>query len=132
MRATHLGHKPGLSTTGALLDAADGAFVGWFQSLHDSHPAKVGTAVERAAERGMPVQVRPDHAAPGVLLVHGSIDPDARLCHGLSTLATVLRSSVEASVRSGRLRSLRWAFHRQCDEKSLICISYLAQVTQAD
>lgn len=75
VRATQLRHKQGLSTSAVLVDAADGAFVGWVQ------PASRRTWPRRATQ---------------------SSAPSSAVC----------RCSA--------------------DEKSLIGISYSAQVTQAD
>lgn len=112
VRATHLRHKPGLSTTAALVDAADGFFVGWAQACHEGHLDKVRNAVRAAAERGLRVHVRLVQGSPGMRLVHGSIDTDPQLRRGLRTLGPAL-PSVESSVQSGRLRVLRYNPHRR-------------------
>lgn len=112
VRSTHLRHKPGYSTTGALVVLQDGAFVGWVQACHEEHLDKVRNAVRRGAERGLRVHVRSIPRLPGLRLAYGTMDTDPRLRRGLDAFGRSM-PSVDASVDAGQVRILRYNPHRR-------------------
>lgn len=116
VRAVRLRHKPGLSTTAALVaDVPDtaGVVLGWATVSHAGYRDKVSNAVRRAAERGREVTVRPVHGAgDDLLLTFGRIDTDPRLHRALDAVRPVL-PSVDAAVADGRVTVLRYNPHRR-------------------
>jgi hypothetical protein len=115
VRATRLRHKPGLSTTAALVgDGPDGSRVlGWATVSHAGYRDKVSNAVRRAAERGRSVRVRPVRGEDDdLLLTTGPIDTDPRLHRALDALREVL-PSVDDAAAAGRVTLLRYNPHRR-------------------
>lgn len=121
VQVRHLRHKPGLSTTGALMtrdkDVVDAAathgpeVLGWVQACWPSHLGKVRNAVRRAAERGQHVWVE---QLPGseIWLVWGGIDSDPRLHRALDPLRPVF-GAISDAVARGSLGVLRYNPHRR-------------------
>jgi len=115
VRATRLRHKPGLSTTAALLrdTPGDPQVVGWATVSHAGYRDKVSNAVRRAAERGRSVRVRPVRGEDDdLLLTTGPIDTDPRLHRSLDALREVL-PSVDDAAAAGRVTLLRYNPHRR-------------------
>jgi aminoglycoside phosphotransferase (APT) family kinase protein len=116
VRAVRLRHKPGLSTTAALVaygQDTGASVLGWATVSHAGYRDKVSNAVRRAAERGRDVTVRPVHGAgDDLLLTFGRVDTDPRLHRALDTLRPVL-PSVDAAVADGRVTVLRYNPHRR-------------------
>lgn len=113
--ATRLRHKPGLSTTAALigLNGPDqGRPYGWVQVCRPQHLDKVANAMRRAAVRGQHIVVREVPGRPEVRLVTGTIDTDPRLQRGLDAIRGVVPSITEA-VDSGRVEVMRYNPHRR-------------------
>ncbi|WP_256841713.1 phosphotransferase [Ornithinimicrobium cryptoxanthini] len=114
-RATRLRHKPGLSTTAALIDPTGEQPPGWVQVTHPEHQDKLSNALRRAGERGQQVHLRdvPEALAPGRLqLAWGGFDTDPRLQSGLDTVR-VAHPDLPEAVRGGRLTVLRYNPHRR-------------------
>lgn len=116
VRAVRLRHKPGLSTTAALVAddiGGEARFVGWATVSHAGYRDKVSNAVRRAAERGRRVQVVPVRGeCDDLLLTTGPLDTDPRLHRALDALRPVV-SSVDEAVTSGELTLLRYNPHRR-------------------
>lgn len=114
-RATRLRHKPGLSTTAALVDPTGDHAPGWVQVTHAEHQDKLDNALRRARERGQQVHLRtvPESLAPGRLQVAwGGFDTDPRLQSGLDTVR-VAHPDLPEAVQDGRLTVLRYNPHRR-------------------
>lgn len=116
IRATRLRHKPGLSTTAALLadgGAEDGRPVGWVQALLPGHRDKIANAVRRAARRGLTVSVLEPDGPGGIRLAFGELDTDPRLGRALRALAesdpaVLVDGRVGPVLRRGTLDVLRY------------------------
>lgn len=100
-----LRHKPGRSTSAALVDPAGGAW-GWAQVLLGQQPEKVANARRRAGSLGAEIRVRAVPEVDGVLLA-GRVRSDPRLHRGLRALATVV-PDVDAAVAAGAVEVLRY------------------------
>ncbi len=117
--ATRLRHKPGRSTTAALVATAGpqaGHPCGWVQVVLGPHHDKLANAVRRAERRERALTVVELGPVPGEVepmsLVAGPVDSDPRLTKGLSAIERVV-PSVDQAAADGAITVVRYNPHRR-------------------
>lgn len=113
VRATRLRHKPGQSTTAALVGTDPehrDTPLGWVRVVTRDQRVKVDNAVRYAAERGRSIAVH--DLGANLVLAWGPVDTDPRLRRGLDALAPAVPDLADA-MATGRVSVLRYNPYRR-------------------